>query len=174
MMRRTELKRSPFKRRELAQTAHQDRKQRLAERAARQMACATPSPDNVSMAANDQQFCSPVEKEELLRSEPYRRLVAAGACKSCSIEGYSQHAHENEGKGAGLKTDDRTCFPLCCDRPGVKGCHPRYDQYELYPKHAAAVVAEAWGADTRRRIEMMNLWPAGLPKWPAADTALQY
>ena len=33
----------------------------------------------------------------------------------------------------------------------------------IYPNHAAALVAEAWGADTRRRIEMMGLWPKDLP-----------
>ena len=115
-----------------------------------------------------------VPKGEYLRHEGYRRLVAGLPCICCGIAGSSQAAHSNRGKGAGLKTDDRTCFPLCCDRPGVKGCHPKFDRYELYPKHAAAVVAEAWGADTRRRIEMMNLWPTGLPKWPAAETALQY
>ncbi|WP_347656440.1 LysR family transcriptional regulator, partial [Comamonas thiooxydans] len=37
--------------------------------------------------------------------------------------GYSQHAHLNYGKGLGLKTDDRTGFPLCCSRPGIEGCH---------------------------------------------------
>ena len=106
---------------------------------------------------------APVEKGEHLRSEAYRRAVAGLPCICCGIAGYSQAAHANHGKGAGLKTDDRTCFPLCCDRPGAKGCHPKFDRYELYPKHAAALVAEAWGADTRRRIEMMGLWPKDLP-----------
>ena len=36
---------------------------------------------------------------------------------------------------------------------------------ELFPKTAAAMVAEAWGADTRRRIELSGLWPDDLEKW---------
>lgn len=107
---------------------------------------------------------APIEKGEYLRHEGYRRIVASLPCMLCQITGYSQAAHANNGKGAGLKTDDRTCFPLCCDRPGIKGCHARFDQYELYPKLAAALVAEAWGADTRRRIAMMDLWPKDLPQ----------
>lgn len=115
---------------------------------------------------------APVEKGEYLRCEEYRRVVAGLPCIACGIVGSSQAAHANRGKGAGLKTDDRTCFPLCCDRPGVKGCHPKFDQYELYPKAAAALVAEAWGADTRRRIVMKGLWPAALPQWGAKDFEL--
>jgi hypothetical protein len=60
-------------------------------------------------------------KECVVASEPYRRLVALFPCKICGIDGYSQAAHPNTDKGAGIKTDDRLCFPLCCDRPGVQG-----------------------------------------------------
>lgn len=115
----------------------------------------------------------PVLKGEYLRHEGYRRAVASLPCCVCGIAGFSQAAHSNRGKGAGLKTDDRTCFALCCDRPGVKGCHPKYDQYELYPKAAAALVAEAWGADTRRKIEMKGQWPADLPKWPTDQVEIE-
>ena len=107
----------------------------------------------------------PIKKGEHLRNEHYLRAVASLPCCVCGIVGYSQAAHANRGKGAGFKTDDRTCFALCCDRPGVKGCHPKFDQYELYPKDAAALVAEAWGADTRRKIQMMGQWPVGLPTY---------
>ena len=55
----------------------------------------------------------PEPKAEALRSEQYRRLVAALPCKVCGIAGHSQAAHPNTGKGAGTKTDDRQCFPLC-------------------------------------------------------------
>ncbi|UBB15441.1 hypothetical protein [Comamonas odontotermitis] len=116
---------------------------------------------------------TPVSKGAFLRHEGYRRLVASLPCIACKIVGYSQAAHANHGKGTGLKTDDRTCFPLCCDRPGVKGCHPKFDQYELYPRLAAAIVAEAWGADTRRKIEMQGKWPRDLPKWLITETEIQ-
>ena len=143
-----------------------DREQRLAERAARQMACAMPSPENVTMAASDQMFCEPIEKDNPLRSEPYRRLVAAGACKACRIEGYSQHAHENHGKGKGLKVDDRRAMALCCTRPGVEGCHVKFDEYRLLPggREAHAEQGRIWAAETRREIEESGQWPIKLPK----------
>lgn len=50
----------------------------------------------------------------------------------CKIQGYSQAAHIGglkEGKGTGKKVDDSLCFPLCCDRPDVQGCHSKHDQY---------------------------------------------
>ena len=60
----------------------------------------------------------------------YRR-VAGLPCACCGIEGFSQAAHSNrhqDGKGAGLKAHYLATFPLCCDRPGVVGCHTRHDQ----------------------------------------------
>lgn len=168
MMRRTELKRTAFKRRELALAAPVDRDQRLAERAARQMATATPSPDNVTMAANDQMFAAPIEKENPLRSEPYRRLVAELPCAHCGIAGYSQHAHENDGKGKGMKVDDRRAMPLCCTRPGIEGCHVAFDQYRLLPggRDAHAEQGRIWAEQTRQQIEQLGKWPKKMPPWP--------
>lgn len=70
----------------------------------------------------------PIRKVEPLRSESYRRFVASFHCFACSVPGYSQAAHPNFGKGLGLKTDDRLCFPLCTVRPGQIGCHEIHDQ----------------------------------------------
>ena len=42
-------------------------------------------------------------KSTPLRSEAYRRAVAAMPCIHCGIAGHSQHAHANEGKGMGIK-----------------------------------------------------------------------
>jgi hypothetical protein len=66
-------------------------------------------------------------KQKTWRSEPYRRYVASQACFGCGIEGYSQCAHPNEGKGLGLKTGDDLSFPLCGPRPGHQGCHAIFD-----------------------------------------------
>jgi hypothetical protein len=99
------------------------------------------------------------------RSEAYRRLVAAMPCRSCGIQGYSQAAHPNSGKAKGAKADDRLCFALCCDRPGTKGCHARFDQYELGGRHAQSLIEKAWGADTRRQITAMGQWPANLEQY---------
>jgi hypothetical protein len=61
------------------------------------------------------------------QSESYRRWVASLPCIECGVEGLSQCAHENGG-GMGTKTSDLRTFPLCCDRPGVQGCHSKFDQ----------------------------------------------
>ena len=109
-----------------------------------------------------------VPKDDAVVSEPYRRLVAALPCKVCGIAGISQAAHPNTGKGAGLKTDDRECFPLCCDQPGRVGCHPKFDQGALFTKAVRRELEPAWGADTRRTIKAHGLWPKGVPEWSEA------
>jgi hypothetical protein len=101
-------------------------------------------------------------KEDAVRSEPYRRLVAAMPCKACGIQGYSQAAHlPTEGKG--IKQDDRLTFPLCCTRPDITGCHADYDQYRLFSRPVAMTVGRAWAADTRRQISATGQWPKNLP-----------
>ena len=106
-------------------------------------------------------------KDKPLRSERYRRLVAALPCSFCGIAGYSQHAHENEGKGKGLKVDDRRAMPLCCARPGIEGCHIAFDQYRLVPGGRAAHVelGRELAMQTRQQIRESGQWPAKLPHW---------
>lgn len=102
-----------------------------------------------------------VEKAAPVRSEAYRRAVASLPCIACGIQGYSQAAHlPPEAKG--MKQSDLLTFPLCCVRVGVPGCHQDYDNYRLFPKHAAMTVGRAWAADTQRRIKAMEIWPKGL------------
>ena len=116
-----------------------------------------------------------VPKDEPVRHEGYRRLVAAMPCKHCGIHGYSQAAHPNTGKGAGKKLiDDRLCFALCTVHPVaggyVTGCHERFDQGALYAKAARREIEPAWGADTRAAIVAAGLWPADLPAWNEGGT----
>ena len=101
-------------------------------------------------------------KENVIRSEPYRRLVASYPCKACGIAGFSQAAHPSTGRGGGMKTDDRRCFPLCCARPGVMGCHAAFDQGAMFTKTVRRMVEDAWGADTRKQIAADNKWPKNL------------
>ncbi len=110
-----------------------------------------------------------VVKDEPLRSEPYRRLVASLPCIHCGKAGRSQHAHENEGKGARLKLDDRRAMPLCADEPGREGCHTRFDQYRLVPggREAHIELGRTWSQQTRQEIERRGLWPASVPRLPA-------
>ncbi len=163
MMRRTPLKRTPFQGR-ARQHAAQDREQRLTERAARMAAQACPRAAVMAPAAG---AAAPMAKQGALHSEAYRRAVAGLPCAHCRVQGYSQHAHANEGKGVGLKTDDRTGFPLCCARPGIEGCHTAFDQYRLLPggREAHRAAARTWGASTRAEIQRLGLWPARLPLW---------
>ena len=67
-------------------------------------------------------------KVKAVRSEPYKRWVASLPCFGCGIEGYSQAAHPNQGRGLGQKASDLDCFPLCSTRPGHQGCHVLHDQ----------------------------------------------
>jgi len=110
----------------------------------------------------------PIAKENAIEHEGYRRLVAKLPCKVCGIFGQSQAAHPNTGKGQGIKTDDRECFPLCADSPGRRGCHPQFDQGALFSKAVRRELEPVWGADTRRAIEAAGNWPENLPKWPPA------
>ena len=67
-------------------------------------------------------------KKLTYRSEPLRRAVAQLPCMKCGISGYTQAAHMNLGKGGGIKASDAAIAALCCDRPGVRGCHAMLDQ----------------------------------------------
>jgi hypothetical protein len=55
-------------------------------------------------------------------------FVATFPCMACGLAGFSQAAHENAGKGGGIKSGDDRTFPLCSDRPSRVGCHTAHDQ----------------------------------------------
>ncbi len=133
---------------------------RIAEKAARRAALiATPG----RMASMGPACTTAAPKAPPVRSERYRRLVALLPCKACGIAEHSQAAHGSAGKGMAIKASDLELFPLCCDRPGVRGCHALLDQGALYAKEARRLIETAWAADTRRQIHAMGLWPAEFP-----------
>jgi len=68
------------------------------------------------------------------RSTDLRRAVAALPCMKCGIEGHTQAAHMNLGKGGAIKASDAALAALCADRPGVRGCHTLLDQGGALPK----------------------------------------
>ena len=105
-----------------------EREKRLADIAKSAIENALEKPANVALVSLSAPT-APVEKEPPLRSEAYRRAVASLPCIHCGIEGYSQHAHENAGKGKSMKADDRCAMPLCCTRPGIEGCHAAFDRF---------------------------------------------
>ena len=117
----------------------------------------------------------PVNKDAPVRSEAYRRAVASLPCAYCGIEGYSQHAHENDGKGARMKVDDRRAVALCCSSPGIEGCHVAFDQYRLVPggRDAHADLGRALAEQTRNRLNALGLWPAGVPQFTTSTSTTE-
>ena len=100
-------------------------------------------------------------KENAVECEPYRRLVAKFPCAHCSVEGFSQAAHPPP-TGKSIKEDDRECFPLCCTRPGIEGCHVQFDQYRLIPKGRMRAQAAKWARETLAKIKAMGKLPKKL------------
>lgn len=99
----------------------------------------------------------PIAKENAIEHEGYRRLVAKLPCKVCGIFGQSQSAHPNTGKGQGIKESDLDCFPLCCTRPDIEGCHVKFDQYRLVPKEKMRAKAAKWARETLAKIKAGKL-----------------
>lgn len=102
-------------------------------------------------------------KQNAIESEPYRRLVAVLPCAYCGIAELSQAAHPPP-TGKGIKEDDRECFPMCCTRPGIPGCHVLFDQMKLMPRSAMRDFAARAGADTRDTIDGNGQWPNNLQR----------
>lgn len=73
-------------------------------------------------------------KKLTFRCDDLRRAVVKLPCMKCGIEGYTQAAHMNLGKGGAIKASDAALAALCADRPGVRGCHALLDQGGKLPK----------------------------------------
>lgn len=146
---------------------------RHAARAARQIASAHETRELVALVgmaalvSQDKPACTAMEKDRPMRHEGYRRLVAALPCMWCGRQGRSNHAHENDGKGMGLKADDRRAMPLCVDDMGKQGCHAAFDQYALIDggRDAHVELGKLMANQTRQLIRMAGRWPKDLPLW---------
>lgn len=126
---------------------------------------------NAVYARMDVPAAPPQAKDAPVRSEEYRRLVAAMPCINCGKQGLSQHAHTNgPRKAKGLKNDDRDAMPLCADEPGRMGCHRRFDAYELFVgRDEHRTRGAQWAAQTRAQINALGLWPATLSQLNEGD-----
>lgn len=113
----------------------------------------------------------PMPKESPARSEPYLRAVATLPCSHCHRHAPSQAAHADEGKGLGIKADDRTAFPLCADSPGRLGCHSIIGASGAFRREHRRHLERVYGARTRQTIRELGLWPANLPEWPGDSPA---
>ena len=126
----------------------------------------TPRPRTPAVARDDgkARLVVPRPKESPVRSEAYRRLVAAMPCALCGIDGCSQAAHsDGGGKGMGMKSDDRTCFPLCAPRPGIPGCHAAVGSSAHFSKDERRRFELAMAAQTARAIYASGQWPKWVP-----------
>jgi hypothetical protein len=92
----------------------------------------------------------PLPKAAPLRSESYRRFVASQACFGCGVEGFSQAAHPNQGKGMAFKTSDALCFPLCGPHFGLLGCHQAHDLRLDMGRDASRAIEAAYTARMQR------------------------
>ena len=171
----TPMKRSTWARRPPPSEKELNREQRIAQRAQRAI-------DSVAVKSAEKKqgnrqvahaVCAPVAMNSVAampkvghqRSEPYRRLVAHLVCAHCGIEGYSQAAHGDFGKGLSIKADDRTCYPACAPHDGRQGCHYLIGTSGTYTREERRALDEQYGAQTRAKIINLGLWPAGLPMW---------
>lgn len=107
----------------------------------------------------------PIDKDDFVVCEAYRRLVRQMPCFRCGISGYTQFCHTDLGKGMGLKTDDRGGWPGCGLRPGpggelIDGCH-HYVGREMSREDRRAFEAEA-SRSTRAAVFNSGMWPIGL------------
>ncbi len=102
-------------------------------------------------------------KEPPLRSEKYRRAVAALPCIRCGVAGYSNAAHADQGKGAHIKADDRTCYPACVSRPGVRGCHDIIGASGAIPQAMRRELEKEYAASTRKTLHALGKWPKDVP-----------
>lgn len=93
-------------------------------------------------------------KAKPLRDEGYRQLVASLPCAWCGIEGHTQAAHANTGKGMAMKSSDADLIPLCGPRPGVPGCHARLDQGGMLRYERRRFEAQ-WAEHTRTKMRRM-------------------
>lgn len=107
----------------------------------------------------------PLAKAAPERSETYRRLVAALPCIHCGIHGHSQAAHADQGKGAHIKSDDRTCYPACAPRMGLIGCHALIGMTGSMPREARRALEQEYAERTRDLIVAAGLWPKNLERW---------
>src|SRR6478736_8420864 len=95
-------------------------------------------------------------KKPVVRSEEYRRYVSGLACYVCKLEGYSQVAHADAGKGMGMKASDLSVFPACGPRLGEPGCHYRIGMTGFLGKFGRRELEEDACGWTRNELIRMS------------------
>jgi hypothetical protein len=129
-----------------ARKLQEQREKREAERMANLAHLMTQSP-RINRGTYSGSTGAAVPKVLPVRDEGYRRLVAALPCIRCGIEGRSQCAHANQGKGMATKASDENVFPLCFE------CHQMLDQSGQWPKDVRRAMEAAWVEATKIQLE---------------------
>lgn len=111
----------------------------------------------------------PLPKVAPLRSEPYRRWVAFLPCCHCGRAGPSQCAHGDQGKGAAIKACDSTCFPLCADAPGRRGCHSLIGASGEFSREQRRTLEARYARLVQRWAYRENQWPKDWPETGAYE-----
>lgn len=106
-----------------------------------------------------------VAKENAIECEEYRAIVRQMDCMHCGVSGWTQFCHGDQGKGMGLKTDDRTGWPGCGPRDHKPGCHYLLGSTGTFPKEVRRELEAEYARRTRADILGRGLWPKKLPLW---------
>lgn len=91
-------------------------------------------------------------KLNYFRSEKHRKNVASLPCIACGIEGSTQAAHRNFGKGFSLKSCDSQMMPLCFS------CHSEIDQGGNLDRDTRRTIELAFVKATRQVLINRNQW----------------
>jgi len=124
----------------------------------------------LTVPVNYARFDAPIvalPKESPVVHEGYRKLVRLMACAHCGIFGFTQFCHSDEGKGMGIKSDDRTGWPGCGPhhegKNMVPGCHFLVGSTGYLPRDQRRALEAQYAADTREIILLSGHWPDDLP-----------
>lgn len=111
-----------------------------------------------------------VAKENPMVCEAYRELVRSMPCMHCGKPPRSQFCHGDQGKGTGMKTDDRTGWPGCGPDLSTHepGCHWLIGTSGRIPKAERRELENRYAAQTRAAILKAGTWPTKLPLWSEA------
>ena len=98
-------------------------------------------------------------KENVVVSEAYRRVVRGMHCARCGKPPQSQFCHSDEGKGMGIKTDDRRGWPGCAE------CHFLVGTSGTFRKAERRALDEQYSRETRALVLSLGIWPKSLELW---------
>ncbi|MDO9236204.1 MAG: hypothetical protein Q7U28_09265 [Aquabacterium sp.] len=132
-----------------------------------------PGSGGVMVRIDDTVTASP--KENVLTSLIYQARVRKLPCARCGIVNFIQFCHSDEGKGIGIKTDDRRGWPGCgLHLEGgkmVNGCHWFVGTSGELKREERRALEAQYSSETRAKILQRGEWPKNLPIWVDSNDA---